>query len=102
MAGIYRLKGTVKHYDWGGDSFIPSLLQVENKDNLPFAEYWLGAHANDDCKIEIEGKDILLKDFIIKHHEVLGKKVRKKFKQFPFLLKILDVKNILRRFPAIY
>lgn len=95
MAGIYRLKGTVKHYDWGGDSFIPSLLQVENKDNLPFAEYWLGAHANDDCKIEIEGKDILLKDFIIKHHEVLGKKVRKKFKQFPFLLKILDVKNML-------
>ena len=95
MAGIYRLRGTVKHYEWGGYSFIPSLLQIENKEDLPFAEYWLGAHANDDCKIEIEGKDVLLKEYIQNHHEVLGKKVRKEFKQFPFLLKALDVKNML-------
>ncbi len=44
MQGIYRLNGTVKHYDWGGFSFIPSLLKTGNKDHQPFAEYWMGVH----------------------------------------------------------
>ena len=47
MPGIYHLKGTVKHYDWGGFSFIPDLLKQDNKANKankPFAEYWMGTH----------------------------------------------------------
>jgi mannose-6-phosphate isomerase len=44
MAGIYPLTGTVKHYDWGGYSFIPFLLHIENNEKKPFAEYWLGTH----------------------------------------------------------
>ncbi len=44
MPGIYRLKGVVKHYDWGGISFIPSLLKMQNKPSKPFAEYWMGTH----------------------------------------------------------
>lgn len=44
MKGIYRLKGTIKHYDWGGTLFIPSLLKIDNPENKPFAEYWLGVH----------------------------------------------------------
>lgn len=44
MPGIYLLKGTVKHYDWGGFSFIPSLLKTANKEHKPYAEYWLGTH----------------------------------------------------------
>ena len=45
MAGIYHLQGTVKHYDWGGFSFIPALLQLPNPEKLPFAEYWMGTHS---------------------------------------------------------
>ena len=37
MPGIYRLKGVVKHYDWGGYSFIPALLNIENKYHQPSA-----------------------------------------------------------------
>lgn len=44
MTGIFQLTGTVKHYDWGGNSFIPFLLQDANKGHKPFAEYWLGTH----------------------------------------------------------
>ncbi len=44
MAGIYKLTGTVKHYDWGGNSFIPSLLTIQNEKKKPFAEYWMGIH----------------------------------------------------------
>lgn len=44
MTGIYPLKGVVKHYDWGGTTFIPFLLQEDNSENKPYAEYWMGTH----------------------------------------------------------
>lgn len=52
MTGIYQLKGTVKHYDWGGFSFIPHLLKQDNATQQPFAEYWLGTHALGMGKME--------------------------------------------------
>jgi len=77
MPAIYRLTGAVKNYDWGGVSFIPSLLQQENKGNKPFAEYWMGTH--DGGKAEVEtGEDIV---------SLIG--------HLPFLFKVLDVKNML-------
>jgi mannose-6-phosphate isomerase class I len=42
--GIYKLKGKVLHYDWGGYEFLPHLLNISNTDHKPFAEYWMGAH----------------------------------------------------------
>lgn len=42
MPGIYSLKGTVKHYDWGGVSFIPSLLKlITEKRNLLLNTGWV-------------------------------------------------------------
>jgi len=39
--GVHALNGTIKHYDWGGYSFIPELLKIDNSDHRPFAEYWM-------------------------------------------------------------
>lgn len=81
MAGIYRLKGTVKHYDWGGSSFIPSLLRMENKENKPFAEYWMGTHSQAISQVESEdGEQKALTAYI---------------SQLPYLFKVLDVKDML-------
>ncbi len=96
MPGIYRLKGTVKHYDWGGTSFIPALLHADNKDNLPFAEYWMGVHPQDNCTAELPGHQrVLLKEYLKDHPEFLGKEVQKKFGHLPYLFKILDVHKML-------
>jgi mannose-6-phosphate isomerase len=81
MSGICRLKGTVKHYDWGGFSFIPSLLKIENKDNNPFAEYWMGTHSLGVSTIELPGGN--------------QKELTELATNLPFLLKVLDVKNML-------
>jgi hypothetical protein len=54
MKGVYTLKGVVKHYDWGGFSFIPSLLKQENGEKKPFAEYWLGTHPLGVSTVEFE------------------------------------------------
>lgn len=81
MPAIFHLKGTVKHYDWGGISYIPSLLKLENKDKRPFAEYWMGTHPMGDSKIEGE------EGSLISLREYAG--------DLPFLFKVLDVKEML-------
>ncbi len=82
MNSIYHLKGTVKHYDWGGISFIPALLQLKNPEERPFAEWWIGTHPQGDCTIEIPGgASLSLKDYMAA--------------ELPYLLKVLDVKKML-------
>jgi mannose-6-phosphate isomerase len=95
MAGIYTLKGGIKHYDWGGFSFIPSLLKIVNAEARPFAEYWLGIHPLGSSDIELAGRPVLLKEYLDEHSYLLGKSVREKFGHLPFLLKVLDVRNML-------
>lgn len=55
MPGIYKLTGIVKQYDWGGFSFIPSLLNIKNKEKKPFAEYWLGTHPLGNSLVDTGG-----------------------------------------------
>ena len=97
MNAIARVQGTVKNYDWGGYSFIPSLLQVENPNRIPYAEYWLGIHPLADANLEFnDGTTIGLREFIDSDPEKwLGKKVYKQFGGFPYLLKTLDVRDML-------
>ncbi len=96
MPGIYRLKGTVKHYDWGGTSFIPALLHTENKENHHFAEYWMGVHHHDNCAVELPGHHrVLLKEYLKDHPEYLGTEVQQRFGHLPYLFKVLDVSKML-------
>ncbi len=96
MPGIYRLRGTVKHYDWGGKNFIPALLNTENKDQHPFAEYWMGVHPQDNCTAELPGHQrVLLKEYLAQHPEFLGREVQQRFGHLPYLFKVLDVHKML-------
>ena len=88
----YRLSGKVQHYQWGGYDYIPCLLGMDNSKRQPFAEYWLGAHDNAPGILE-NGKG--LNEFIRQHPAVLGRQVQQQFGRLPYLLKILDVKDML-------
>ncbi|MFN2439946.1 MAG: mannose-6-phosphate isomerase, class I, partial [Chitinophagaceae bacterium] len=85
MQTIYKLQGKIQHYSWGGYHFIPQLLNIENKEHLPFAEYWLGAHPNHPSKLQANGASIALNDFIS----------NKNIQPLPYLLKVLDVRQML-------
>jgi mannose-6-phosphate isomerase len=97
MDAIGQLTGTVKHYDWGGCFFIPSLLGITNTAQEPFAEYWLGVHPQADCQvIQADGSVRLLRDyFSTMSPAALGEYVARRFGTLPYLLKALDVKNML-------
>jgi mannose-6-phosphate isomerase len=93
---IYKLEGRIKHYDWGGFDFLAAFLSQPNTGKKPMAEFWLGAHHLSPSFIVSEKGKINLEEFISNDKEnILGKIVSKKFKRLPYLLKILDVKNML-------
>jgi mannose-6-phosphate isomerase len=90
---LFKIKGIVQHYSWGGYDFIPNLLGIDNKDRKPFAEYWLGAHPNHPSSIDANEN---LFDYIKANaSDVLGKEVAGRFSTLPFLFKILDVRQML-------
>lgn len=94
---IFRLKGVVQHYAWGGKEYIPALLHDPNRDGKPYAEYWMGAHDNATAEIyRPDGRTEKLNEVIKRETiEILGEKVFKTFGRMPYLLKILDVKDML-------
>lgn len=97
MQLLAPLTGSIKHYDWGGTSYIPALLQIENPNMEPFAEYWLGVHPQADCRITLSsGASVLLQDYIAADRTgTLGAKILRSFENMPYLLKVLDVKDML-------
>jgi mannose-6-phosphate isomerase len=93
---IYKLEGVIKHYDWGGTAFLSELLSLPNGQKEPMAEYWLGAHHLSSSMLISDDGRISLEKFIETGAEqILGRSVSKKFGSLPYLLKILDVKDLL-------
>lgn len=91
----YKIKGAIQHYAWGGFEYIPQLLGIENASKQPYAEYWMGAHRSAPSMLADENKEIALDKLFQVQPELLGEKVKKNFYQLPYLLKILDVKEML-------
>lgn len=79
MQKTYKLHGVHRHYDWGGHTFIPSLMKTTNEEQKPFAEYWMGAHVSAPAKIETPNGMVSI-------HE---------FGSIPYLFKVLDVAKML-------
>jgi len=96
MQKAYKLLGKHRHYDWGGNTFLPNLMGVENVNHLPYAEYWMGAHALAASTIQTtEGEKDLSKLINEQPVQWLGKEVAHKYNALPYLYKILDVHDML-------
>ncbi len=92
----FHLKGKVQNYAWGGHTFIPNLLGFNNDDNKPCAEYWMGAHSSAPSIISDDENAVPLNQFITENPaETITSKVFEQFGELPYLLKILDVKEML-------
>jgi len=95
--GLFKLKGIVQHYDWGGFDFIPNLLGQPHPSSLPCAELWLGAHAGGTSVVESPEGSIPLPELISAAPEqVLGASVAARFGNLlPYLFKVLDARKML-------
>ena len=93
---MHSLNGRIQHYTWGGNTYIPSLFQQIPNDQ-PCAEYWLGIHAGAPSQVMLgQGASTSLQALINSDKtRYLGKSVKDQFGNLPYLLKILDVKDML-------
>ena len=76
---IFQLRGQLKQYDWGGISYLPTLLGFKNLEAQPFAEYWLGTHPSASAIFYNSEKSVLLQQKV----------------ELTYLFKILDVAQML-------
>jgi mannose-6-phosphate isomerase len=94
---VIPITGKVQHYAWGGYYYLPKLLNIPVKKGETYAEFWLGTHDRGSSELKNgSGNPVLLKDYIDAYPEqTLGQKASKLFGHLPFLLKVLDVKDML-------
>ncbi|MBS1627190.1 MAG: mannose-6-phosphate isomerase, class I [Bacteroidetes bacterium] len=93
---IFKLKGKVQNYAWGGYEYIPKLLGLKNEEHKPCAEYWMGAHPSASAEIIDSEKKYSLHQLIKEYpNEFVTEKVYTQFGELPYLFKILDVKDML-------
>lgn len=87
MQKAYKLHGVHRHYDWGGTKYIPQLMHLNNEQNKPYAEYWMGAHASAPAIIDTDNHGSIALDALLQKDNSLG--------TLPYLYKILDVASML-------
>jgi mannose-6-phosphate isomerase len=93
---VLRVRPGVRHYAWGATEFIPSLIGVENPEQKPFAELWMGAHPDLPSTVEIGGSQTPLSDLIRRLPELtLGRTVAARFGELPYLFKVLSASDPL-------
>ena len=97
MKKVKKLKPGLQHYAWGGTTYIPTWLGIENKTHKPYAEAWYGDHPLGPASIDVENTTISLDQWIASSpEEFLGKEAMDSYgNKMPYLLKILDVKDML-------
>ncbi len=94
---VYRLSNKVQNYAWGGQTFIPELLGLDNEAKQPFAEIWMGTHHRGESEILFDGEMTTLSEYIASApDQILGAVTAQKFRQeLPYLFKVLDVQKML-------
>lgn len=95
--GIDRLFGKIQHYSWGGYNFIPMLIGLKPEPGVTYAEYWLGAHEKAPSRIlRNDGTTAALDEFIKEQpQKTLGPQIAERYGRLPFLLKVMDVREML-------
>jgi mannose-6-phosphate isomerase len=94
---VLPITGKVQHYAWGGFYYLPKLLNIPVKKGETYAEFWLGTHDRGSAEFKNGSETpVNLKDYVDAFPEqTLGEKASREYGRLPFMLKVLDVKDML-------
>lgn len=85
-----KMQNPIKAYEWGSKTALTELFGIENPDNKPMAELWMGAHPSASSLIFEHNRWLSLYDTILAEPELfLGKETEQQFGELPFLFKVL-------------
>ncbi|WP_176398420.1 mannose-6-phosphate isomerase, class I [Vibrio cholerae] len=95
-AVFFPMTNPIQNYAWGSKTALQQLFELENPNDEPQAELWMGAHPNGCSGIAINGKIVQLSDFIAQNPNlILGEYTARQFGELPYLFKILAAENAL-------
>ena len=85
-----------RNYAWGGRTYIPDLLGLDNSGGQPFAELWMGAHPRAPAVAQVDGARITLDRLVaFDPFLTLGSDAALRFAgRLPYLFKVLDVRDM--------
>lgn len=87
---MQKLINSLQNYAWGSRTALTELYGIANPDGQPMAELWMGAHPKSPSYIEVNGvKESLRKVIEADKETLLSKAVADRFKELPFLFKVL-------------
>ncbi|MFC3395604.1 mannose-6-phosphate isomerase [Brenneria rubrifaciens] len=88
---MQKMLNRVQHYAWGSKRALTELYAIDNPNDLPMAELWMGAHPkSSSCIIDENGHEHNLRDFIAEDLPThLGAAIAQRFGELPFLFKVL-------------
>lgn len=94
---MWKLDNVIKNYDWGTKTALSTLFNIDNPNNQPQAEIWMGAHpAGVSTAITTDGKQIKLDQLIAKNpQQILGEQTCKNYPALPYLFKVLSAQEPL-------
>mgnify|MGYP001469346193 CR=1 FL=1 len=93
---FFSMKNVIQDYVWGSKTSINHLFSIENPQNKPQAEIWMGAHPNGCSKIIENGEQQRLSDFInLDKSGILTIETDIQFGELPYLFKVLAAENAL-------
>jgi mannose-6-phosphate isomerase len=91
---LFKLDNIIQHYAWGSHTAIHQLFGIDNPNNEPQAEIWMGAHPNGCSKIA-DSKQLLSALIDRDKRETLGDYTAARFGALPFLFKVLAAETPL-------
>lgn len=79
----------IQHYAWGSKNALTELYGIDNPNNLPMAELWMGAHPKSSSAIiDEKGNTRNLRDVIAEDATThLGATIAQRFGELPFCLR---------------
>ncbi|MBJ7220789.1 MULTISPECIES: mannose-6-phosphate isomerase [unclassified Brenneria] len=88
---MQKMLNRVQHYAWGSKHALTELYGIDNPNDLPMAELWMGAHPKSSSHvIDEKGHQRSLRDVIAADLSgQLGASVARRFGELPFLFKVL-------------
>lgn len=95
-AVFFPMINPIQNYAWGSKTALHQLFAIENSNQEPQAELWMGAHPNGCSCLVINGQNVKLSAFIAQNPSLmLGEHTARQFGELPYLFKILAAENAL-------
>lgn len=93
---FFPMTNMIQHYEWGSYSAFTELWGIDNSQQKPQAEIWMGAHCNGCSTVLFKGSEIKLSLLIETNKSLfLSNEIAKEYSELPFLFKVLAAEKAL-------